>query len=84
MGSRKGMNRQCVVPQCRGWIERGRVMCDRHWAMVPLDQQVRVADEITPGEPPHKDFYWMVREAIAAVRRYEMMQRAGLKPWGDA
>lgn len=73
----------CVVPDCKVSLERNRVMCEHHWAMVPFYQQERVADEITPGERPHKDFYWMVSEAIAAVRRFQMAERAGVKLEGD-
>ena len=81
MGNRR--HGLCVVPQCPEVLGRHQIMCKPHWAKVPHYQQERVADELTPGEPPHKAFYWMVSEAIAAVYRYEIAVRVGATPTGD-
>ncbi|HEX9844160.1 MAG TPA: hypothetical protein VGC20_15485 [bacterium] len=62
----------CHAKDCRVRVPRKRLMCRRHWFMVPLALRLDVLaayrpGQETPGWRPSPDYLQAAREAVDAV-----------------
>ncbi len=62
---------RCHVPGCYNVIRRKRLMCPRHWALVPMLIRLRVIRAVNPSSE------WLIstRDAIEAVQEREQDDR---------
>ena len=65
----------CAAFRCYDKIPANRLMCDKHWSMVPYAIQKDIYDAYVPGQVilgnTSKEFNETVKEAMLAVREIE-------------
>jgi len=64
--------RSCCVDGCAVSVTRHRLMCQRHWQMLPITLQVRLADAYQSKRCfQSRGFYLSVVEAVDFIARAE-------------
>ena len=76
---------ECAISWCTEWVDNPVLMCDPHWAEVPYERRVAVADSYQPGQAegrvlPTAEYISAVTRAVGSVTRPRPRRRSGDEP----